>query len=140
LLTIQEGKEFINVFIKIAKRDNNGRCLVDREVFYNENELIEKDYSTAYIYGPKGLMSFIRNDELYHVVSDHELSIRLVIKNGEVVSAFDYMPYGNLIRNYGTNDAQIRYLFTGQEWDEELQLYNYHARFYDPSIGRFYQV
>jgi hypothetical protein len=121
-------------------RDNNGRCLVDREVFYSENEYIEKDYFTAYIYGPKGLMSLIRNDELYHVVSDHELSVRLVIKNGEVISAFDYMPYGNLIRNYGNYEAQIRYRYTGQEWDEELQLYNYHARFYDPSIGRFYQV
>jgi RHS repeat-associated protein len=68
------------------------------------------------------------------------LSVRLVIKNEEVISAFDYMPYGNLIRNYGNYEAQIRYRYTGQEWDEELQLYNYHARFYDPSIGRFYQV
>ena len=87
----------------------------------------------AYIYGPKGRLGFIRNDEFYHVVSDHELSIRLVVKNGEVIAAFDYMPYGILIRHCGTKEAQIRYQFTGQEWDEELQLY-------DPSIGRFYQV
>ena len=87
----------------------------------------------AYIYGPKGRLGFIRNDEFYHVVSDHELSIRLVVKNGEVIAAFNYMPYGILIRHCGTKEAQIRYRFTGQEWDEELQLY-------DPSIGRFYQV
>jgi len=30
--------------------------------------------------------------------------------------------------------------YLGQEWDEEVCLYNYHARLYDPSIGRFYQV
>ena len=30
--------------------------------------------------------------------------------------------------------------YLGQEWDEEVCLYNYHARLYDPSIGRFYQM
>lgn len=33
-----------------------------------------------------------------------------------------------------------RYRYTGQEWDEETHFYNYHARFYDSSIRRFYQI
>jgi len=30
-----------------------------------------------------------------------------------------------------------RYTFTGREWDEELELYHYRARMYDPLSGRF---
>ncbi len=29
------------------------------------------------------------------------------------------------------------YKYTGQEWDEEVGLYNYKARMYDPELGRF---
>ncbi|CAF5071772.1 unnamed protein product, partial [Rotaria socialis] len=57
-----------------------------------------------------------------------------------VVAAYDYLPYGNLIRQYGIPQVQIAYRYTGQEWDEETGLYNYHARLYDPDIGRFYQI
>ncbi|CAF4644528.1 unnamed protein product, partial [Rotaria magnacalcarata] len=67
-------------------------------------------------------------------------SIRLIVKNQEVVAAYDYLPYGNLIRQYGIPQVQIAYRYTGQEWDEETGLYNYHARLYDPAIGRFYQI
>jgi RHS repeat-associated protein len=56
------------------------------------------------------------------------------------VGAYDYLPYGQLMRSYGNDPtAGIFYRCTGQEWDEETGLYNYHARLYDPDIGRFYQ-
>ncbi|CAF1051949.1 unnamed protein product, partial [Didymodactylos carnosus] len=32
------------------------------------------------------------------------------------------------------------YIYGPKEWDEETGLYNYHARLYDPDIGRFYQI
>ena len=64
----------------------------------------------------------------------------MVIKAGQVVAAYDYLPYGQLMRSFGNDpQAHIVYRYTGQEWDEETDLYNYHARMYDPSIGRFYQ-
>lgn len=122
-------------------RDEHGRSMVERELTYIQQNLPPDVLITSYIYGPKGLIGFMRRDEFYSVVTDHEGSIRLVVKNGEVVAAYDYLPYGNLMRKYGHNpDAHISYRYTGQEWDEETGLYNYHARFYDPSIGRFYQI
>ncbi|KAK9512205.1 hypothetical protein O3M35_000675 [Rhynocoris fuscipes] len=122
-------------------RDEHGRSLVERELNYLSAEKPPVLLTTAYIYGPLGLIGFIRRDEFYSVVCDHENSIRLVIKNGEVVAAYDYLPYGNMMREFATYpEAHISYRYTGQEWDEELGLYNYHARFYDPSIGRFYQI
>lgn len=122
-------------------RDEFGRVLVERQTSYISQDLPPDLLTTAYIYGPKGLVGFLRRDEFYSVITDHEGSIRLVVKDGEVVAAYDYLPYGNLMREYGSNpEGHIFYRYTGQEWDEETGLYNYHARFYDPSIGRFYQV
>ncbi|WP_353278958.1 RHS repeat-associated core domain-containing protein [Wolbachia endosymbiont (group B) of Longitarsus flavicornis] len=122
-------------------RDEFGRVLVERQITYIFQDLPPDILVTAYIYGPRGLLGFIRRDEFYSVITDHEGSVRLVVKGDEVVAAYDYLPYGNLMREYGANpEAHIAYRYTGQEWDEEIGLYNYHARFYDPSIGRFYQI
>src|SRR5439155_15572287 len=47
---------------------------------------------------------------------------------------------------YDANDSQlsasnnsVRHLFTGQQWYQELGLYDLHNRFYSPDIGRFLQ-
>ncbi|CAF1100064.1 unnamed protein product, partial [Brachionus calyciflorus] len=102
-------------------RDNSGRCLVEKEITFNKQQEIENEYSTAYVYGPKGLCGFIRDNEFYNVITDHEQSVRLVVKNMHIVAAYDYMPYGNVIRRFGLGElSHIRYRFTGQEWDEEL--------------------
>ena len=129
-----------NIFKEIMYlRDERGRSLVEKQIIYSENGLSEEQY-TAYIYGESGLLCFIRNDEIYHVIKDHEGSTRLVISNDRVVAAYDYLPYGGLMRHYEEKGANLAYRYTGQEWDEEIGLYNFHARFYDPELGRFYQI
>lgn len=121
-------------------RDEKGRVLVDQHIIYSSSQSSQK-VLTAYIYGPRGLLGFIRNDVFYSVMTDHSGSIRLVIRDNEVVAAYDYLPYGDLMRSYGNDpQSQIMYRYTGQEWDIETGLYNYHARLYDPTIGRFYQI
>lgn len=120
-------------------RDEQGRVLVDQRISYLPSQPAQKTV-TAYLYGPRGLLGFVRNDSFYSVMTDHAGSIRLVIRDGQVVAAYDYLPYGELMRAYGSDpQAQVMHRYTGQEWDEETGLYNYHARLYDPSIGRFYQ-
>ncbi|XP_035773866.1 uncharacterized protein LOC118456868 [Anopheles albimanus] len=122
-------------------RDANGIVLVDMEMTYLANDQPPDVRVTSYLYKDQQLIGFVRNDQLYSVITDHEGSVRLVVKNGEVVAAYDYLPYGQIFRRYGTDfDGQISYLYTGQEWDEDIELYNYRARLYDPDIGRFYQM
>lgn len=120
-------------------RDERGNLIMDKRIKYS-SEPTQK-VVTAYLYGPRGfILGFIRNNKFYSVTTDHAGSVRLVIDAGRVVAAYDYLPYGQLMRSYGNDpQAHIYYRYTGQEWDEETGLYNYHARFYDPSIGRFYQ-
>ncbi|XP_049537623.1 uncharacterized protein LOC125952280 [Anopheles darlingi] len=122
-------------------RDAHGIVLVDMEMTYLASDQPPDVRVTSYLYKDQQLIGFVRNDQLYSVITDHEGSVRLVVKNGEVVAAYDYLPYGQIFRRYGTDfDGQISYLYTGQEWDEDIELYNYRARLYDPDIGRFYQM
>ncbi|WP_419188014.1 RHS repeat-associated core domain-containing protein [Stieleria bergensis] len=37
----------------------------------------------------------------------------------------------------GSSQLSNRYTYTGREWDEDLDLYHYRARMYDPKSGRF---
>lgn len=122
-------------------RDLSGRVLVDIEMAFLTDNQPPDIQITSYVYSNTGLIGFVRNDEFYSVFTDHAGSVRLVIKDGEVKAAYDYHPYGHILRkSEGDLDGRIHYLYIGQEWDEETGLYNYHTRLYDPEIGRFYQV
>uniref|UniRef100_A0A0P6IV74 Putative sgs n=1 Tax=Aedes aegypti TaxID=7159 RepID=A0A0P6IV74_AEDAE len=122
-------------------RDLNRNVLVDLQLTYVAQNKTPDIQVTSYIYSDQGLVGFVRNDEFYSVFTDHEGSTRLVIKDGEVKAAYDYLPFGIIFRKSERDlDGALSYLYTGQEWDEETGLYNYHTRLYDPEIGRFYQI
>ncbi|XP_050072535.1 uncharacterized protein LOC126560623 [Anopheles maculipalpis] len=126
---------------KYYLRDANGLVLMDMDMTYLARNQPPDVRITSYIYKDQQLIGFLRNDKMYAVITDHEGSVRLVVKDGEVVAAYDYLPYGQLFRRFGTDfDGQLSYLYTGQEWEPETGLYNYRARLYDPDIGRFYQM
>lgn len=91
-----------------------------------------------YIYGPSGMLAMLKNSAPYYILKDQQNSVRVVLDQaGAVVAGYDYWPYGSIARSYGQTDI-ISYLYTGQEFDSDLGLYNYVARFYDSDTGRFY--
>lgn len=52
---------------------------------------------------------------------------------GSVVLTRGYDAWG--VSQIGTSEPG--YAFTGREWDPEVALYYYRARYYDPTVGRF---
>ena len=70
-------------------------------------------------------------------VKDHLGSTRIVLASGTgfVEASYDYSPFGEVMRS--TITVESRYTYTGQESDGESGLMNYHARLYDPAVGRF---
>ncbi|MBO1350517.1 MAG: RHS repeat-associated core domain-containing protein [Hormoscilla sp. GUM202] len=106
----------------------------------NDYPLLEvSDKSVQYIYGMGGLLALVKDGKVYTILKDHLGSTRVVVDEaGTVVTAFDYLPFGELMGTAYGNPDIISYRYTGQEFDAELGLYNYRARFYDPSLGRFY--
>ncbi|MBI4597113.1 MAG: glycohydrolase toxin TNT-related protein [Candidatus Omnitrophica bacterium] len=72
----------------------------------------------------------------YH--SDHLGSSNLITDGaGQVVELAEHTPYGALHRREGS--ANVPQKFTGQRADASTGLYFYHARYYDPTLGRFTQ-
>ena len=64
--------------------------------------------------------------------------VNLTDNTGTIVESYTYDEYGNLTS--APSQVGNRYLYTGREYDPELNLYYYRARYYDPGIGRFLQT
>lgn len=82
--------------------------------------------------------------QFYH--SNHLGSSSFITdQNGEKKEKIEYFPFGeyravgdpNGTHDYDPNFPDVYYTFTGQEDDDDLGLYNYGARLYDPVLGRF---
>ena len=108
----------------------------------NDYPVLEVGSQTVqYIFGVGGLIAFVIDSKVYTILKDHLGSTRVVVdEGGTVVAAFDYLPFGDLMGTAYGNPEIISYRYTGQEFDGELGLYNYRARFYDPQLGRFYAI
>ncbi|TAG67879.1 MAG: hypothetical protein EAZ25_05665 [Oscillatoriales cyanobacterium] len=70
-------------------------------------------------------------------LTDHLGTVRDLVNNsGSVVNHLTYDSFGRVVAE--TNSAvDSRYLFTGREFDEEVGLSYYRARYYDGFSGRF---
>lgn len=66
-------------------------------------------------------------------MTDQLGSVRDILNSvGALIDHIDYDSFGNII-NETNAAASDRFKFTGREWDPELSLYYYRARFYDPA-------
>ena len=106
------------------------------------------DYCGSVIYengNPKTILTeagFVSlNDNKYHYyLQDHQGNNRVVAdQNGNVEEVNHYYPFGGIFANTSSNQP---YKYNGKEWDKEygLNWYDYGARMYDPSLGRWHVV
>lgn len=85
----------------------------------------------------------------YYYLKDHLNTVGDIVDSvGNIVQRYDYTAYGVVksVKNaagseLGYADAPIRtsFAFTGREYESELGIYYYRARYYDPTNGRFLQ-
>ena len=72
----------------------------------------------------------------YH--ADHLGSVRfLTDEAGNIANEYDYDSYGNRLTS--VEAVAQPFSFTGREWNEASETYDYRARVYDPQTGRFLQ-
>ena len=114
--------------------------------------------TTDYVNGiqyTNGVIDFIQTEEgialnsggsysYRYNLSDHLGNVRATFKlNGsaiEVLQRDDYYAFGlrkSALNDIGAVSLQNKYLYNGKELQEELEQYDYGARFYDPVIGRW---
>ncbi len=106
-------------------------------MLYLKNVVGTTTTKTVYLYAGSLLIATVSGTTKSYFHEDHLGSTRLVTqpdKNGaKVVFSTNYQPFGVQYASSGT-DPSVKY--TGQ-WSEALGLYWNHARFYDPTLGRF---
>jgi RHS repeat-associated protein len=69
-------------------------------------------------------------------LADHQGTVKDVIDNaGIAIDHITYDSFGRIVSQ--TNPIELRFAYTGREWDGETGQYYYRARYYDPADGRF---
>lgn len=93
---------------------------------------------TVYLYAGALLIATASGSTYSYFHEDHLGSVRMVTKPGSggkvtVVFSTNYQPFG---AQYGASGTDPSVKYTGQ-WSETAGLYWNHARYYDPTLGRF---
>lgn len=74
--------------------------------------------------------------EVYYYLPDHLGSTTVFTdRNGAPLQDLAYFPYGSI--RVSTGSADVHHKYTGQEFDAEIGLYYYGARYYDPALAHF---
>lgn len=90
-----------------------------------------------YVHGPGMDELLAREDGSGALMYYHADGLGSIVKHtsqaGAVVHEYRYDAWGNI--ELGASESG--YAFTGREWDPEIGLAYYRARYYDPKVGRF---
>ncbi|GLI58373.1 hypothetical protein PM10SUCC1_38870 [Propionigenium maris DSM 9537] len=99
-------------------------------------EIDETGNTRINIFDDGGIIGVVEKNRVNYLLKDHLGSTRIVAdEGGQKVGELNYSDFGETTVTGDVED--IRYRYTGQEWDEEVGEYNYLAREYDPATGRF---
>jgi len=103
-------------------------------------EMDDQDSITvSYTYGPgidQPLMMH-RNDKNYYYLTDGLGSVTAITDSvGDVLQEYSYSVFGEILEQTA-DSIENRFTYTAREWDQEIGLYYYRNRFYNPQIGRF---
>ena len=137
---------------RLYSRVENGR--VEKYVYngnqpiaqYDNSGIIEERYVTSNILDD--VLGMEISGEIYYVHKDVLGSTTIVTdEHSDIVERVGYGPFGTpqfkdedyLDLSNNRSAMGNRFLFTGREWEEEIGLYYYRARFYSPQVGRFLQ-
>ena len=109
------------------------------DTFYGNETLYPLiDSGTMIIPLPGGARVEIRDGETTYVLTDHLGSARVALGADNTVSGrIEYTPFGE---RRETGDADVVRSYTGKVFEPETGTYDFHARRYDPSSGRFTSV
>ena len=132
----------------MEKNGSHGRIdyvpLLNGEVGYRKEYTTGKEYSFIYVggqhlarvngvIGSDGPKFFYQNDT-------QGTALAITDQNGNQVVERDFAPFGERIPvkdDDGVSPSEDDSAFTGKDWDSDIGLYYYNARWYDSEIGRF---
>ncbi len=137
-----QGKEIEDQHEGERDGDDHESLRTTYYVYDNTNILLEYNQrggvTARYLHGIgiDGHLAVQKRERTYYYHADGLGSIvALTDKWSRVVQRYDYDSFGNM-KHHGYRIKQP-YTYTGREWDQEVGLYFYRARYYDARAGRF---
>ena len=111
--------------------------LVDKNRAYAQvlEEYVDGEATVRYVHGLDLISQEGEGQQSVYLVDGLGSTRVLTDEIGAVINTYSYDAFGNLINS--TGGTENKYLFAGEQFDEDLQQYYLRARFYDPSLGRF---
>ena len=98
------------------------------------------ELQTRYLYGPGIDELFARigaGEDPQWYLTDRLGSVRQIVDgSGTILDEITYDSFGNALSESNPSQGD-RFKFTGREYNPELGIYYYRARWYDPSTGQF---
>ena len=98
-----------------------------------------KNITASYLYGADGVVYRKKHTSTpsyeYHLKNALGSTIIETNNSKTVTARYEYDVFGAVRSQTGTSDNVRK--FTGKEYDADVKLYYYAARYYDPYIGRF---
>lgn len=101
----------------------------------------------TYVNGTTGLVRDMESPNRYYYQDASGSTSHLANNNGNLVEWYRYDMDGNPtfydatdhVRSPNQSGFSVRHLFTGQQWYQDIGLYDLRNRFYSPDFGRFLQ-
>ncbi|MBP9760765.1 MAG: DNRLRE domain-containing protein [Candidatus Magasanikbacteria bacterium] len=115
-----EATYYVNTGLTVLSELNGQTLAVDKTLIPGVGTVAELEGD--------GTLSYVHSDVLGSTVL-------MTNAQGAVTAEYDYDVFGSLLGMKGSSSTG--YLFTGQEFDPESNLYYYNARYYSPTLGRF---
>ena len=117
-------------------------ALADTDIFYGQNSLNPLiDGDKIMLAMPGGARVKMGKSQATYVVTDHLQSTRVAIRRDNTVSGqIDYTPFGERVGETSEDKTNLTRSYTGQVLEGETATYDFNARRYDPSVGRFGSV
>jgi RHS repeat-associated protein len=113
------------------------RFVIDR----NQIALVFDDsgvQKSRYLYGTQidQVLTEESGAQVHWFLTDHQGTVKDVVDNaGTVIDHITYDSFGRIVGQ--TSPMELRFAYTGREWDGETGQYYYRARYYDAVVGRF---
>jgi RHS repeat-associated protein len=93
---------------------------------------------SRYLYGTQvdQVLAEESGAQVHWFLTDHQGTVKDVVDNAGIV--IDHVAYDSFGRIVGqTSPIDLRFAYTGREWDGETGQYYYRARYYDAAVGKF---
>jgi len=99
---------------------------------------VDNSQYKQYLYGLDLISQQKINDYRYYQYDGLGSTRALTDATGTLTDQYNYDAFGTLINQTGNSDND--YLYTGEQYDSELDQYYLRARYYDQGVGRFTQL